>query len=67
MYLGIRNTTIEEPIQYATNHIKSQVTIYLYDIGLDNSYCYDNIDRLINHDHIKNQVTFIYHTIYELW
>ncbi len=43
MYIGIANTTIEEAISYV-NNIKSQITMFLYDIGVNNSYCYDRID-----------------------
>jgi hypothetical protein len=44
MYLGIANTTIEEAIYYVNKNIKSQVTLYLYDIGLNNSYTHDHIN-----------------------
>lgn len=51
MYLGIKETTIEKAIMYATTYIKSRVTLYLYNVGEENYSDYDTIE-----DAIKNRV-----------
>ncbi len=45
-YLGIRRTTIELAIQYAAQEWKQPVTLFLYDLNINNS---------IDYDHIKEQ------------
>ena len=44
-YLGIKRTTIASALRYAQEHISSEVTLYIYDIGCNNHINYDYIDE----------------------
>ena len=44
-YIGIRKTTITRAIKYAEQHISSDVTLFIYDVGVENYVDYDYIDE----------------------
>jgi hypothetical protein len=43
-YIGIKQTTIEKAIKYASINWINPVTLYIYDIGTNNYCDYDHID-----------------------
>ena len=44
MYLCVANTTVEKAILYAMTHIKTEVTLFIYDVGSNDSCTHTGIN-----------------------